>query len=300
MASCERTQGVGLSSVGAPYGKTVGVAILGFKAWETTRHTIENHLAHRLYENFDDAVICFQSFSDRDAQMAESLGVRYVGRPDNVGIAGGFRWCRENLKTDYMMVLENDFPVCVDSTSMRTQLVEAMRHLESGEVDLVRFRNRYNPGAQNRFASMYSRFWPIREKDPRWADTETLDTSPVWQKWVRRMFRPGKATRWCGRSPYIEKEPDVLFPKWIERIGPDFFRVDSWVLPWTNQSTLISRELFGLLLDFADAHPSTHFVNAENNRLQTLEPQLNRLWWRRKHFRIGVPEGIFTHYRVDR
>lgn len=296
----ERTIGVGTDPIGRPYGKTVGVAVLGFKAMETTRHTLENHLRNGLYGLFDDAVICWQAAREEHVRMSEGLGVRTVARPDNLGIQGGFRWIWETLKTDYMIVLENDFPVCVSPESMKAQFRESMRHLIEGRVDLVRLRNRYNPGPQNRFAGMYSRFWPVREKDPRWADTEALDDAPAWRKALRRLLRPGKAARWAGRSPYIERFPERLFPRRIARIGPDFFAVDSWVLPWTNQATLIAHDLMGRLLDFADAHPSSHFVNAEGNRLQTLEPPLNRLWWRRRHFRIGVPEGVFTHDRLDR
>lgn len=289
-----------IQRLGAPYGKTVGLAILAYKAPGTTRASIENHLAHGLYALFDQVTVCFQACSEEDLAMAKTCGVQAVGRPENLGIQGGFRWAWETLKTDYVLILENDIPVCVSPESMEAQLREAMAHLEAGEVDLVRLRNRYNPGAQNRFASVYSRFWPVQEPDPRWADAEKLDGAPAWRKFLRRLLRPWKAQRWAGRSPYIEHYPERLFPRWIKRIGPDFFCVDSWVLPWTNQSTLISHELMGQLLDFAEAHPSSHTVNAEGNKLQTLEPPLNRWWWRNRHFRIGLPEGAFTHDRHDR
>lgn len=295
-----RTVGVGKRAIGRPHGKTVGIAVLAYKARETTRQTVENHLRNGLYELFDEAVVCWQAAGRAEEALMARLGVRCVTRPENLGIQAGFRWIWETLRTDYLIVLENDFPVCVPPESMRGQFREAMARLEAGEVDLVRFRNRYNPGPQNRFAQMYSRFWPIRERDPRWADTEELDASPAWVKALRRTLRPGKALRWAGRSPYIERWPERLFPRFIRRIGPDFFAVDSWVLPWTNQATLISHELMGRLLDFADAHPSSVFVCAEGNRMQTLEPPLNRRWWRRQHFWIGVPEGVFTHSRLDR
>lgn len=288
------------SPIGLPHGKTVGLAILAYKAPVTTQASIQNHQENGLYQLFDDVVVCFQSATDEDRQMADACGVRYVARDENLGIQGGFRWAWESLKTDYVLILENDIPVCVSPESMRAQLEQALRLLVEDRVDVVRLRNRFNPGEQNRFASMYSRFWPIRCQDPRWNDTEVLDNSPNWKKLLRRVLRPGKATRWCGRSPYIEQHPDQLFPKYIREIEPDFFSVDSWVLPWTNQCTLISKELMGRLLDYADAHPSKHIHNSEGNKLPTLETPLNCLWWRRQHFRIGLPEGVFTHCRLDR
>lgn len=286
--------------IGKPYGKTVGLAILAYKAPVTTQASILNHQEKGLYRLFDDAVVCFQSATDEDRRMAESCGMRYVAREENLGIQGGFRWAWESLKTDYVLILENDIPVCVSPESMRAQLEQSLRLLVEGQVDVVRLRNRFNPGEQNRFASMYSRFWPIRCQDPRWNDTEPLDRSPAWKKLIRRLLRPGKATRWCGRSPYIEEHPDRLFPRYIRELEPDFFAVDSWVLPWTNQCTLISKELMGRLLDYADAHPSHHIRNSEGNKLPTLETPLNCFWWRRRHFRIGLPEGVFTHCRLDR
>lgn len=289
-----------VAPIGRRYGKRVGLAILAYKAPETTRASIENHRQHGLYDLFDDVVVCFQSVSDADLAMAKACGVRAVGRSENLGIQSGFRWAWECLDADYTLILENDIPVCVSPESMRAQLETSLRLLEEGKVDLVRLRNRFNPGEQNRFASMYSRFWPLRDIDPRWHDTEMLDRSPAWKKALRRLLRPGKATRWCGRSPYIERRPDLLFPHYIRRIEEDFFCVDSWVLPWTNQSTLISKALFGRLLDYADAHPSRHIHNSAGNKMQTLETPLNCLWWRRQHFRIGLPEGVFTHMRKDR
>ncbi len=288
------------ASIAAPYGKTIGLAILAYKAPGTTKASILNHLEYGLYDLFDQVTVCFQSVSDEDWAMAKECGIPAVGREENLGIQGGFRWAWETLKTDYVLILENDIPVCVSPESMRRQLEESLRRLEAGEVDCVRLRNRFNPGEQNRFASMYSRFWPITEMDPRWAETEELDHSPAWKKLLRRLLRPGKATRWCGRSPYLECHPDQLFPKYIKKLGDDFYAVDSWVLPWTNQCTLISHAFFGELLDYADAHPSSKSNTSEGIKLPTLETPLNCFWWRRKHFKIGLPEGVFTHCRLDR
>ncbi len=287
-------------SIAKPYGKTIGLAILAYKAPETTRASILNHLEHGLYELFDRVVVCFQAVSDEDLAMARECGVEAVGRQENLGIQAGFRWAWETLKTDYVLILENDIPVCVSPESMRAQLELSLRYLEEGKVDLVRLRNRFNPGKQNRFASMYSRFWPVREPDARWARTEPLDAAPNWKKFLRRLVRPGKAVRWSGRSPYIEAHPDRLFPRHIGKLSEDYYVVDSWVLPWTNQCTLVSHALFGKLLDYADAHPSRHIQNSEGNKMPTLETPLNRFWWRLKHFKIGMPEGVFTHRRLDR
>lgn len=288
------------SRLGAPYGKTVGLAILAYKAPRTTQASIENHQAHGLYALFDQVVVCFQACSDEDLAMANRCGVRAVGRPDNVGIQGGFRWAWETLKTDYVLILENDIPVCVSPERMREQLCEAIERLEAREVDLVRLRHRFNPGEQNRFAAPYAWYWSIYETDVRWNDTEPICRVSKGRKWLRRVVHPFKAQKWCGRSPYIEARPEKLFPRWIKRIGPDFLCVDSWVLPWTNQCTLISHDLMGELLDYADRHPAQRIHNSEGNKLQTLETPLNCLWWKRRHFRIGLPEGVFTHCRLDR
>jgi len=273
----------------------IGIAVLSWRSPETIRNSLGTYHQHDFLSLFEDVVLCFQEISDTDRALADELGIRYVGKERNEGIMAGFRFAYENLKTDYVIVLENDCLLREDRATAYRCLADCLELIRSGQADLARVRSRYHPGPPIRAASVYSRFYPIEEQARGWAGSEELSTSPDCVRALRRLARPLKARKWIGRSVYIEEHPDLKHPKYIRRIG-DTFVVDSSVLPWTNQPTLVSRALLGELLDFADAHPSSRTVNG----FQDFEKSLNCAHWQNKHYRIAVSLGIFSHQRLDR
>jgi len=114
-------------------------------------------------------------------------------------------------------------------------------------------------------------------------------------KYIKRVLRPSKANRVAGYSLYFEKEPERIFPEFIEKIENELFGVNSYIMTWTNQSVLLKRKFYGDLLEFAYKNPSLR----TSNGFQDLEKPLNCNCWRDKNFKIGVGEGIFTHNRFD-
>ena len=273
----------------------IGIAVLSWRSPETIRNSLGTYLQNDFLSLFEDVVLCFQEVSEQDRALAAELGIRQVGKERNEGILAGFRFAYENLKTEYVIVLENDCLLREDRATARLRLTECLELLQHGEADLARVRSRYHPGPPIRAASEYSRFYPIEEQAHGWTGSEILsDSSPLVRR-LRRLARPFKARKWIGRSVYIEEHPERKHPHWIRRIG-DTFVVDSAVLPWTNQPTLLARSLLGELLDFADAHPSSRTVNG----FQDFEKSLNCSHWQNQHYRIAVSLGIFSHQRLDR
>lgn len=275
--------------------KTVGLAILSWKAPRTVRASLESYIAKGLFSLFDDVVLCFQEISDDDIALAKEFGIRYVGTPTNTGIQGGFRMAYQSLRTDYVIILENDLRMIADKEEARKQLLDCLNMLEQKVIDAARLRSRFTPGFPIRAASGYSRMFPIRELHHAWENSEPLDDTPDWMKYLRRTLRPNKARKWSGRSVYVEQNPEKLFPHIISKHG-NYLIVDSSALPWTNQPTLVSRKLLGELLDYADTHPSSRTVNG----FQDFEKPLNCRYWKRRHYKIAVSPGIFTHQRLDR
>ena len=273
----------------------IGIAVLSWRSPETIRNSLGTYIQNDFLTLFEDVVLCFQEISGQDRALARELGIRHVGKERNEGIMAGFRFAYESLKTDYIIVLENDCLLREDRATAHQRLSECLELLQSRQADLARVRSRYHPGPPIRAASEYSRFYPIEEQAQGWAGSEELSASSPLVRRLRRLARPLKARKWIGRSVYIEEHPDLKHPKYIRRIG-DTFVVDSSVLPWTNQPTLVSRALLGELLDFADAHPSSRTVNG----FQDFEKSLNCAHWKNQHYRIAVSLGIFSHQRLDR
>lgn len=278
-----------------PSGKTIGLAILSWKSPITVKASIDTYIARDFFSLFDDVVLCFQEIDDTDRALADACGLRCVGNAVNTGIQGGFRLASDSLGTDYVIVLENDLPLIASRDEAARLLDDCLELFERGLIDMARLRSRFNPGQPIRAASVYSQFYPVRRQDPRWAGSELIDRAPACIKLLRRLLHPMKAHKWSGRAVYIEESPEEFFPETIRREG-DFFIVDSSVMPWTNQPTLLSGQLLAELLDFADAHPSARTVNG----FQDFEKPLNCRYWKHRHFQIAVTPGIFTHQRLDR
>lgn len=274
---------------------TIGLAILSWKSPITVKASIDTYLARDFFSLFDDVVLCFQEIDDTDRELAASCGIRCVGNAANTGIQGGFRLASDSLSTDYVIVLENDLPLIASRDEAARLLDDCLDLLGRGQIDMARLRSRFNPGQPIRAASIYSYFYPVRRQDPGWAGSELIDHAPPCRKLLRRILHPMKAHKWSGRAVYIEEHPEKLFPGTIRREG-DLFIVDSSVMPWTNQPTLLSGRLLAELLDFADTHPSARTVNG----FQDFEKPLNCRYWKNRHFRIAVTPGIFTHQRLDR
>ncbi len=273
----------------------IGIAVLSWRSPETIRNSLRTYLENDFLSLFEDVVLCFQEISAPDRALADDLQIRYVGKPHNAGIMAGFRLAYESIQTEYVIVLENDCLLRESRETAYQRLTESLALLQSGAADLARVRSRFHPGPPIRAASEYSRFYTIEQQALGWANSEQLSTADPWVRCLRRLLRPLKARKWIGRSVYIEEHPELKHPKYIHKIG-DSFIVDSSVLPWTNQPTLVSRAFLGDLLDFADRHPSSRTVNG----FQDFEKNLNCAHWQKKHYQIAVSPGIFSHQRLDR
>lgn len=274
-------------------GPSLGVGIVSWRSWKTLVHTLDTYKTAGLFDIVDRAVIYFQDMSDKDIAIARHFGVDYTGGP-NCGIAEGMRREAKYLNTDYVLFLENDCPVAVDRLEMRKQIVCAVNHLQENRIDIMRLRSRLNPGDDFCSGEKYLRYY--EPKDPEsLAQVEKLRSSFV-TRWLRRIIKPYNLHRMKGRSLYIEKAPENLFPEVIQKTEDGIWIADSSCIEWTNQSVLCKRDFFlERLMPYVDSHLSS----GNSNGFQTPERPLNCAWWRGKHFKIGQGGGIFTHRRYD-
>lgn len=275
---------------------SIGVAILSWKAPNTLKNTIKTYNNVDFFSLFDQKIICFQEISEFDKKVAEEQMLDYIGTEKNTGIQGGFKRAFEELNTNYILILENDCIIIENKESVREQIKKAVNLIESNDADLVRLRSRFNPGVGGeRSVQQYTKYHELIKADPRFNLIRHVNNSNPILKLTLRLLRPDKSVRCAGRSVYIEQNPHLIFPRIITKKG-DSFIVDSRALPWTNQPTLIKRELFGKILSYAETHPSNRKVNG----FQDLERPLNGSWWRNSNFRIGIIDGFFSHKRLDR
>jgi len=278
----------------------ISLGMLSYKGPKTVDATLKSYAQAGFLDLFQEAKVFFQSYTEEDKRIADQNGIEHVGRIDNVGIQYGTRWVAENLTSDYILYVEMDNPLIVNAEKARAELEKGLALLKAGQVHALRYRSRFFPGEQFGDVRKYTTVYSPEEVDPRFSPTEEVFISDCseFSRFLKRTFRPFYARKIIGRSLYVEKNPELRFPKYIQKTDQGIYIVDSAVINWTSQSFLTTRKFLLNLLDWGDAHlPSKKRFN---HGFPTLEPQLNRSWWRRQHFKIGVTEGIFTHERIDR
>jgi hypothetical protein len=246
---------------------------------------------------FDDNVIYFNDFCDQDKEIAAAFSYRAVGGP-NIGFTAQ-QQLAEHLDAEYIVLIQNDCPFIENFFELETQLTTAVELIEAGKIDLMRLRHQWRVGEGFCDVQKYAGFYNVHAVSESFIakehglDESSLNHSPV--KYIKKYIRPLKARRLIGRSVYIEKYPETLFPKFIQREGKVLI-VDSACIDYTEQSFLIQKDFFlNVLCKFINENPKKRTLHG----FQVPEYILNCLWWRKKHFKIGVCRGLFTHNRFD-
>ena len=278
-------------------GKKMGLGILSYKAPETLKKTIASLEQQKAGSFFDDSVIYFNDFCDRDKEIADAFSYRAVGGP-NIGFTAQ-QQLAEHLDADYIVLIQNDCPLIENFSELKKQLTMAVELIETGRIDLMRLRHQWHVGEGFCDVEKYAGFYNICVVNEAFiAKEHGLDEEGLKHSWVKsfkRYIRPLKARRLIGRSVYVEKSPEKLFPKYIQKTG-DVLIVDSECIDYTEQSFLIQKDFFlNTLCKFINENPKKRTLHG----FQVPEIILNCLWWRKKHFKIGVCKGLFTHNRFD-
>ena len=255
----------------------LSLGILSWRAHATLRKTLDSYTKADLGAAVDEKVIFFNEISDEDRAIAAEYGYKATGDVKNLGLLEGTAALARELQGEYLLMLQNDCPVCVTGKEAGSYLKSAVKLLSEGKADIVRCRSRRNVGEGFSDILGYNRYWG-------------RGILPL----LRRILRPAKARRMIGRSPYVLKEPQLRFPSFVKKVD-GFLILDSSIINFTDQPFLIRKDFFLELLSYASTHPSHRTLHG----FQVVEICLNCRWWRKQHFKIAVGEGCFTHNRFD-
>ena len=153
----------------------VSVGILSFKAHKTIEKTLNQYGDFLSY--FKEAKVFFQCFSEQDKEIAEKYGIDYESRPDNVGIQGGMRWVAENLNSDYILYMENDFQLLPDIPTALNEIKKALQLVENQKADIVRLRSRFQAGEPFNDIKKYTRLFKPVSIHPEFKDFSKIQKS---------------------------------------------------------------------------------------------------------------------------
>ncbi len=258
----------------------LSIGILSWRAHITLRKTLESY--ETLAKLADECVIFFNEITEEDRAIAAEFGFRAEGSPENLGIMGGTCALLNVLHGDKVILLQNDRPVCVPPDILKQRLDEAIKMVDSGRVKFVQMHARFSdgPATNKKFAKYY----------PGEGEPDTF------KRRLLRLFRPIMAERFKGRAVWSLKHPEERFPEVFTREG-DIIISDSSHTTFSEQPNLAKREFLAELFAWCEAHKEGKHTLL--NGQTSIEIVLNRAWWRRQRFPIGISEGVFAHARYD-
>ena len=240
----------------------ISVGILAWHSKQSLRNSLESYKRNGLFNAVDDVVILFQDVREEDKKIAKEFGLPYIGLDRNVGIGRGFVMLCEQADHPHVLLLEDDWELTEGFVETRFRLLEGLRMLQ-GDTDVVRFRNRSNPG------------FPLFVVD-QYLGHETTHYDHKIDLVAPHLF---ETIHW---TPH----PDIQYPGLIFSEKGHYVTTSRWSA-WTNNPCLHRRDFYIELVSwFAD-------------KGMLLEPEISH-WWSRQQFKIAWGEGLFTHNDLDK
>lgn len=263
---------------------TVGLGVLSWRGYDSLRATLQSYRAQNLFDLFDESLVFLPEMEQAGQDLVAEFGLKVAGSAQNLGILGGFEGLAQAMRTDYVLLCENDYALIENQASAAAQLARGVAALAAGEAIVWRYRHRHEPG-QVWHVQKAHRYWP-----PPGADRVDQVLALV-----RRTVRPDKARKFIGYSVFYHDDRHVAQPALVRQTTGCDYLVRSDAITWSNNPFLINRRFFlDTLIPAARARATKRVING----FPTIETELNSHWWREQKFWIGIANpGLFTHAR---
>lgn len=203
------------------------LAILSWAATKTLVNSLESYKKYGLDTLDDDKVIFFQEYTKEDKAIAKDYGYDSIGSPENIGIAEAYKLLVAYASGDLFLFLENDWELI---EFPHKQIQDAEFLLQSGVIDVAKFRHRTNPGEplwsrqykDNPYSGPHHLLDSVHYMDH--PDTDLLGhirkegmwywTEAYWANWTNNptMFR----TEWLREQiiPRMEGDIEIALQTW--------------------------------------------------------------------------------------
>lgn len=280
-------------------GNGLSIAMLGWKAQATTRHTLTTYRDSGLFSAGDEFLIYFNQYSAQDKAMADEFGVRSIGTDENLGMWGGMEAIEKNTIGEYLLFLQDDHPVLVSSNEVKHWIDGGLELLKSGKADIVYLRHRQKLGDGYGFDKFF-RYHYVRELETRLTNQDKLlpkdYNRDTFSRKLHRALRPFAAKKRSISAMYLEHHPEKILPGGLAHWEGDFLIIDSELIQFSESPYMISRKFYNELSAWAKRHPRHRTILG----FQEMEYILNCRWWRKQHFKTATCDtGIFGHHRID-
>ena len=255
----------------------IGVAILSHGRLDKLEKSLHSYIDNGLIEIVGDSFVFFNEISNNDINLIEHdfPMFEWGGHPQNLGIGWGMTKAIEDINTEYVLFLENDFELEPLKGDIYLQLQLGYKNIENGNVDIVKFRTM----------------------------KDYIKTSNEAKEWAAK--NEGE----LGRDGCVEKnwwmgfaaEEDFGYNNLdiCEEIDQKnnivLWNMSSKHANWSNNPFLCKKDWFlkaaknrGFDIDM-DLKPS-------NQRSPDFEEQMAiEEWWQKQDYRVGILPGLFIH-----
>ena len=259
---------------------TKGLGILSWRGAESLDSTLKSYSKVELFSLFDEVIVFLPDPDAQVLEVAKKYPVSIRTAPQNLGILENIAATAEQLSTDFILFTENDCPIIETRDEAKKQLDRSLKVLEREDVIMSRLRSVRLPGQDFDGLKKYRELYKAG-----------------FFSGLRRIFRPGKVKRLSGYARYDGSESMTRHQESFEDLGDDYYLVNCEIMPWTNQSILIQRDIF---LKTIIPHARQVKTRRGANKLPNLEIELNKgNFWRHSGWKILSGPGLFTHDRHE-
>ncbi|GAB5540140.1 MAG: hypothetical protein Salg2KO_22430 [Salibacteraceae bacterium] len=264
---------------------SLGIGVLTWRAPETLHNTLGSHAAAKIGDIVCERVVFVQEGDIESVEIAKSGGYRVETSSKNLGILGGFEALGNAMRSEYLILNENDFPIVTDPSDTHDQLKTACELLKNETAKIVMLRSRQSPGVPFALPPKCRKYFPP-------------DDATILEKArgiVLRTTRPKKARITRARMIRIDNNAHINAPNEVVEIKNGWNLTTSRWQPWTNNPIMIKRDFFlDVIIPFANDANTTRRINGFKN----FEVEMNCNWWRKQEFPIAQGPGLFTHGRI--
>lgn len=263
----------------------LGIGVLTWRAPQTFQKTLASHAAAQLSNFVSERVAFVQEGDPESVEIAQSNGYRVETSPNNLGILGGFEALGRAMKSEFIILNENDFPILADPQETQEELQTAYQLLNNGTAKIVMLRSRLTPGEPFALPPKCRKYFPP-------SNASIVEKAKAG---LLRMIRPGKARMTRARMIRIDDHAHIHAPNEVTKIQEGWNLTTSCWQPWTNNPIMIKRGFFlDVIIAFANEAKTTRRINGFKN----FEVEMNCDWWREQEFPIAQGPGLFTHGRI--
>lgn len=251
--------------------KDITLGILCWKSPQTIENTLTSYKKNGLLDLVKPVLYVQERTPENDA-LAERYKIKNVlGGPTNTGIIGAMIEMIQATTTPYFIFAECDFELVNDATTTKKILTEAIRLMKEKDVQLVRLRDKKQPGE------------PLGSRAFAQVPDEALPTysfDPSFPYKIEVVMFPG------------DIQPDKAFPGLFERIDYEtpWYKTTSEHAPWSNNIFIAKTDfLKEKLIPLLEANRDMPSTSMEEYLIQHLTG-----------YTVAAGNGLFKHNRLDR